>query len=179
MYLIKQQLDFQELVKLMDFRQNGRREVPAGGLTGGVQFCILKKKCGEERDMKRKLATLCAALIAFVGAVWWFHPQPIVEEDFKIAVVQVGTELEDVTDQVDLEALEEVLRTGVRSRFPKKVSAFRLTGDTVHIASAGSWHIEFSVTRCMVYDSGERYGYTIENSGELWAEVLALMPGTD
>ena len=84
-----------------------------------------------------------------------------------------------MTDQVDLEVLEEVLRTVVRSRFPKKVSAFRLTGDTVHIASAGSWHIEFSVTRCMVYDSGERYGYTIENSGELWAEVLALMPGTD
>ena len=126
--------------------------------------------------MKRKwlVGLICLAVIA--GAVWWFRPRPMVDEDFKVGIVRLGTELRDVTEQVDLEALEEVLRKGTHSRFPKDVTAFQLTEDTVSIASTGSWHIEFSVTRCVVYDSGERYGYTIENSGELWAEVLALMP---
>ena len=129
--------------------------------------------------MKRVWTILFPVLMAFLVGVWWFSPQPIVEEDFEIGYVQAGAELEDVTDQVDLEALKEVLRTGVRSRFPKRVSAFRLTGDTVHIASAGSWHIEFSVTHCVAYDSGARYGYEIHHGGELWAEVLALIPETD
>lgn len=126
--------------------------------------------------MKRKGIFLCAVLIAFLGATWLFSPQPIVEDDFKVGYVRTGETLEFVTDQIDLKALEEVLRTGIRSRFPKRVSACRLTGDTVLIASEGSWHIDFSVTHCVVYDSADRYGYEIHNGGELWANVLALMP---
>lgn len=128
--------------------------------------------------MKKKGSFFGTVLLLFLGAAWWFSPQPIVEDDFEIGYVRTGAELEFVTDQVDLKALKEVLQTGTRSRFPRNVSAYRLTGDTVQIASEGSWHIDFSVTHCVVYDSGERYGYEIHNSGELWAEVLALMPET-
>ena len=153
----------------------------SGGVFLDKQSGVLYSEENKERgrSMKRKWIFLCLVFVVALSAVWLFSPQPIVEDDFEIGYVRTGAELEFVTDQVDLEALKEVLRTGTRSRFPKKVSACRLTGDTVQIASAGNWHIDFSVTHCVVYDSGKRHGYAIQNGGELWADVLALMPETD
>jgi len=126
---------------------------------------------------KKQRILVCATLIVFLDALWWFSPRPMIGEDYEVTLVQAGKELRDVTEQVNLEALEQVLRTGTCSRFPKRLSGYRVTGDTVLISGTrSSWHIDFSVTHCVVYDSGKQHGYRIHNGGELWAEVLALMP---
>ena len=124
--------------------------------------------------MKKKGILLCVVLIVFLGAVWWFRPQPMIDEAFEICSIQLGHK--DVTEQVDLEMLEQVLQKGTCSRIPRRISAFLVTGEAVEIRSNGDRHIEFSKTYCAVYDISIQKGYIIHDSDELWAEVLALMP---
>lgn len=126
--------------------------------------------------MKRKLAAALMLLILLAGAVWWSWPRPILPENFQITAVRLGTEQTDVTEQVDLEALEQTLRSGTLSPIPGRLTSFALTADTVTIDSDGSWHIAFSEDGCFAYDSGSRYHYAIETAAARWAEVLALMP---
>ena len=125
-------------------------------------------------NMKKTIIAIFAGLAVILGAVWWFQPRPIVDESFEISSVQVGWE--DVTEQVDLEALEQVLRKGTCSRFPRNITAFLVTEEAVDICSTGSRTVQFSMTYCAVYDISEQKGYIIHDSDELWGEVLALMP---
>ena len=67
--------------------------------------------------MKKKLVVILAALLLIVGAVWQLLPIPAVEADFQVQLVRVGTELENVTEQVDTEALSALLQGQTRSRF--------------------------------------------------------------
>lgn len=126
--------------------------------------------------MKRKLTAALVLVILLAGAVWWRWPRPILPEGVQIATVRLGVEQMDVTEQVDLEALDQILRTGTLSPIPGRLTSFRLTEDTVTIDSDGSWHIAFSEDGCFAYDSGSRYHYAVRTSAARWAEVLALMP---
>lgn len=58
--------------------------------------------------MKKRIISVFLALILFQGIDLCFRPHhyPVVEENFEIAVVRMGSELEDVTDQLDAETLE-------------------------------------------------------------------------
>lgn len=127
---------------------------------------------------KKKFISIFLTLILFLGIDLCFRPHhnPIVEEDFEIAVVRVGTDLEDVTDQVDVETLEAMLPMWSRKGLPKKKMALQLTEDTVSIAGTGSRHVEFSESGCVTYDSGSRYYYEIQNGGLLWHQILMQMP---
>ena len=130
--------------------------------------------------MNKKRMISLVVFLAVLGANWWyFSPKPIVEEDFEIAVVRMGTELEDVTDQVDLETLEWMLSMWSHDGLPRKNTAFQLTEDTVSIAGTGSRHVEFSESGCVTYDSGSRYHYEIQDGGLLWRQILMLLPETD
>lgn len=126
--------------------------------------------------MKRKLTAGLVLVILLAGAVWWSWPRPILPEDFQIATVRLGVEQTDVTEQVDLEALDQTLRSGTLSPIPGRLTSFALTADTVTIDGSGSWHIAFSEDGCFAYDSGSRYHYAIKTPAARWAEVLALMP---
>lgn len=126
--------------------------------------------------MKRKLAAVLVPVILLAGAVWWSWPRPILPEGVQITAVRLGTEQTDVTEQVDLEALDQTLRTGVLSPIPGRLTSFAVTEDTVTIDSDGSWHIAFSEDGCFAYDSGSRYHYAIKTPAARWAEVLPLMP---
>lgn len=126
--------------------------------------------------MKRKLTAVLVLLVLLAGAVWWRWPRPILPEGVQIATVRLGVEQVDVTEQVDLEALDQTLRIGTLSPIPGRSTSFQLTEDTVTIDSDGSWHIAFSEDGCIAYDSGSRYHYAIRTPAARWAEVLALMP---
>lgn len=126
--------------------------------------------------MKRKLTAALVLVVLLAGAVWWRWPRPILPEGVQIAAVRLGVEQVDVTEQVDLKALDQTLRTGSLNPIPGRSASFRLTADTVTIDCDGSWHIAFSEDGCFAYDSGSRYHYGIKTPAARWAEVLALMP---
>ena len=60
-----------------------------------------------------KILLVCAAALTGVAA-WCFVPRSAVEEDFKIHYVRTGERLTDNHDQVDLEALGDLLRNADR-----------------------------------------------------------------
>lgn len=130
--------------------------------------------------MKKTVIAIFAGLVVIPGAVWWFRPRPLVGADYEIHFVRMGERLDDVTDQVDIEALENALQGQTCGRLQWKSVPNGLTENAVEIIGMDSqerWHIWFSEEACVVYVAGER-GSAIQNSDELWAEVLALMPET-
>lgn len=129
--------------------------------------------------MKKKAIAMFAGLAVILGAVWWSQPRPLVGEDYKVHLVCMGETLENVTDKIDVEALEKVLQGQTHGRFRKQFAPHQLTENTVEITGMDSrdhWHILFCEDACVIYDSAEKGGWPIQNSDELWAEVLALMP---
>ena len=130
---------------------------------------------------KKRMISFFLALILFLGIDFCFRPHhfPIIEEDFKIAAVRMGTELEDVTDRLDAETLEwmqSMLSMWFCKGLPKKKTALQLTEDTISIAGTGSRHVELSESGCVTYDSGSRYYYEIKDGSLLWRQILMRMP---
>ena len=130
--------------------------------------------------MNKKRMISLVVLLAVLGVDWWyFSPKPIVEEDFEIAVVRMGTELEDVTDQLDAETLEwmqSMLSMWSYKGLPKKKTALQLTEDTISIAGTESRYVELGESGCVTYDSGSRYYYEIKDGSLLWRQLLMRMP---
>lgn len=127
---------------------------------------------------KKRIISIVLTLILFLGIDLCFRPHdfPIVEEDFEIVAVRMGTELEDVTDQVNVETLEAMLSMFSRKGLPKTKTELRLTEDTVSISGTGGRYVEFSENGCVTYDSGSRYHYEIRDGGLLWYQILMHMP---
>lgn len=130
---------------------------------------------------KKRMISFFLALILFLGIDFCFRPRhfPIIEEDFEIAAVRVGTELEDITDQLDAETLEWVqsmLSMWSRKGLPRKKTVLQLTEDTISIAGTGSRHVELGESGCVTYDPGSRYYYEIKDGGLLWRQILTRMP---
>lgn len=128
--------------------------------------------------MKRHIKVFIAVLVLMAGLVWWFQPRPAVGADFEVRLVRVGIELEDVTDQVDTEALAELLQGQTRGRFRRQFAPTRLTESTVDIAgrdNGGHWHFSLDADTQVVYDSAEKGGWPIQNGEALLAEVWDIL----
>ena len=128
--------------------------------------------------MKKKLVVILAALLLIVGAVWQLLPIPAVEADFQVQLVRVGTELENVTEQVDTEALSALLQGQTRSRFRRQFAPIQLTDTSVEITgmdSRGHWHFSLDADMQVVYDSAEKGGWPIQNGEALLTDVWDIL----
>lgn len=128
--------------------------------------------------MKKKLVVILAALLLIVGAAWQLLPIPAVEADFQVQLVRVGTELENVTEQVDTEALSALLQGQTRSRFRRQFTPIRLTDTSVEITGMDSrdhWHFALDADMQVVYDSAEKGGWPIQNGEALLTEVWDIL----
>ncbi len=128
--------------------------------------------------MKKKLVVILAALLLIVGAAWQLLPIPAVEADFQVQLVRVGTELENVTEQVDTEALSALLQGQTRSRFRRQFTPIQLTDTSVEITgmdSRGHWHFSLGADMQVVYDSAEKGGWPIRNGEALLTEVWDIL----
>ena len=128
--------------------------------------------------MKKKLVVILAALLLIVGAAWQLLPIPAVEADFQVQLVRVGTELENVTEQVDTEALSALLQGQTRSRFRRQFAPIQLTDTSVEITgmdSRGHWHFALDADMQVVYDSAEKGGWPIRNGEALLTEVWDIL----
>ena len=128
--------------------------------------------------MKKKLVVMLAALLLTVEAVWQLLPIPAVEADFQVQLVRVGTELENVTEQVDTEALSALLQGQTRGRFRKQFAPTQLTDATVDITgmdSRGHWHFSLDADTQVVYESAEQGGWPIRNGEALLDNVWEIL----
>ncbi|MBQ7778663.1 MAG: hypothetical protein IJ396_07115 [Oscillibacter sp.] len=128
--------------------------------------------------MKNKLIMIVAALLLTAGTVWWFLPRPAVDADFKVHLVRAGVELENVTEQVDTDALAELLQGQTRGRFRRRFAPTQLMESTVDITgmdSRGHWHFSLDGETQVVYESAEKGGWPIKNGEELLDSVWKIL----
>ena len=128
--------------------------------------------------MKKSVIELVAVLALMAGLVWWFQPRPAVGADFEVRRVRIGIELENVTDQMDTEALAELLQGQTRGRFRRQFAPTQLTDATVEITgmdSRGHWHFSLDADTQVVYDSAEKGGWPIRNGEALLTEVWDIL----
>ena len=128
-----------------------------------------------------KILLVCAAALAGIAA-WCFVPRSAVGEDFKIHYVEAYYESEyhvaDVTDQVDLEALGDLLRDAKRMGYHLGYDGW--TGKQ-HVTilgmdQKGAVNILLDEGACLV-DRGDFLGmYPLVNGEELLEQVWALLP---
>ena len=127
--------------------------------------------------MKKSVIVILAALLLMAGAVWWC-PRAAVEADFRVQLVRVGTELENVTEQVDTEALSVLLQGQTRGRIRRQFAPTQLTESTVDVTgmdSRGHWHFMLDAETQVVYESAEKGGWSIQNGEALLAEVWDIL----
>ena len=137
--------------------------------------------------MKRrwKILLVCVVVVAAVAAIaagicarYVLH-YPAVGKDYQIHIVEVGEGLADVTDQVDLEALGDLLRQAERRGYRRNVFPRQLREDTVQIIgvdSNGPWFFELDGKACVLCGGQKRGGYPIIDGEELLDQVWALLP---
>ena len=128
--------------------------------------------------MKKPVTALFAVLLLAMGGVWCLRPPWAVGEDFQVQLVRVGTELENVTEQVDPEALSVLLQGQTRGRFRRQFAPVRLMDPSVEITgmdSRGHWHFSLDADTQVVYDSAEKGGWPIRNGEALLAEVWDIL----
>ena len=121
---------------------------------------------------------LVLAVLLAAGAAWWFQSPWAVGEDYRVTLVRVGTELENVTEQVDTEALAVLLQGQTRGRFRRQFAPTRLTEATVDITgmdSRGHWHFMLDMETQVVYDSAEKGGWPIRNGEALLREIWDIL----
>ena len=130
--------------------------------------------------VKKKGKILLACLVVLAGiAAWCLVPRPAVGEDYRADYVAAGEELRNVTGQVDLDALSELLQRAERRGYRREIFPRQLREDTVEITVAGSggpWHVYLDGGACVVYRSADRGCYPIVNGEELLEQVWALLP---
>ena len=118
------------------------------------------------------LLLLCAIAAHFIV------PQRAVSEDFQVKLVRIGTELENVTEQVDTEALSVLLQGQTHGLFRRQFAPTQLTESTVDITgmdSRGHWHFMLDAETQVVYDSAEKGGWPIRNGEALLNEVREIL----
>ena len=122
---------------------------------------------------------MCAVVLAGIAA-WCLLPRPAAEGDCQVYYVAAGERLADVTDQVDLEALGELLRGAERRGYRVSFAPLQLQERSVDIgvlAGSRHWHLYLDGDTCVLYGSAEKGGYPIIDGGELLEQVWALLPG--
>ena len=130
---------------------------------------------------KWKILLVCAVVLAGIAA-WCFVPRSAVGEDYKIHYVEAYFESEyhvaNVTDQVDLETLGDLLRDAKRMGYHLGYEGW--TGKQ-HVTilgmdQKGSVNILLDEGACLV-DRGDFLGmYPLVNGEELLEQVWALLP---
>lgn len=128
--------------------------------------------------MKKKLKLILAVLLFAAVTTWWLQPRWAVGEDYRVELVRIGTELENVTEQVDTEALSVLLQGQTRGRIRRQFAPTQLTESTVDITgmdSRGHWHFMLDAETQVVYESAEKGGWSIQNGEALLAEVWDIL----
>ena len=128
---------------------------------------------------KWKLSLLCAVVLAGIAA-WCLLPRPAVAEDCQVYYVAAGEKQVDVTDQVDLEAMGELLRGAERRGCRVSFAPLQLQERSVDIGvleSSRHWHLYMDEDTCVIYESADKGGYPIIDGGGLLEQVWALLPG--
>ena len=134
--------------------------------------------------MKRRWKTLlaCVLVVAAVAAgirARYVLRYPAVGEDFEISFIRAGETLEDITEQINqdaLDALNELARGAERRGFRVSRSPW-LSESSVEISgrdSEGLWHIYLDEDTAVIYDGDRRY--PLVNGEELLEQVWALLP---
>ena len=124
-----------------------------------------------------KIFLVCVVVLAGIAA-WCFVPRSAVGEDFKIHYVRTGERLTDITDQVDLETLGDLLRDAKRMGYHLGYEGW--TGKQ-HVTilgmdQKGAVNILLDEGACLV-DRGDFLGmYPLVNGEELLEQVWALLP---
>lgn len=125
-----------------------------------------------------KILLVCAVVLAGIAA-WCFVPRSAVGEDYQIHLVEVGEGLADVTDQVDLEALSDLLQNAKRLGCHREGNTVRMGTRHVLILGmdkTGPVNISLDADACSV-DRGDALGhYPLLNGEELLEQVWALLP---
>ena len=115
---------------------------------------------------------LCAIAAHFIV------PQRAVEEDFQVHLVRAGVQLENVTEQVDTDALSVLLQGQTRGPFRRQFAPAQLTESTVEITgmdSRGHRHFMLDTQTQVVYESAEQGGWPIRNGEALLNEVWEIL----
>ena len=127
---------------------------------------------------KWKILLMCVVVLAGIAA-WCFIPRSAVEEDYRIHLVEVGEGLVDVTDQVDLETLGDLLQNTKRLGYHRGGNTIRMGTRHVLILGmdkTGPVNISLDEDACSV-DRGDALGhYPLLNGEELLKQVWALLP---
>lgn len=161
---------------MADCRKNAAAETVLLTVIG--YGCRIKKRGGEL--VKRKLMAL--ACITAAVLVWLLFPRPAVGEDFQVHVVETWDAVphsENVTDQVDLEALQDLLRRAKRRGYRVQFAPYQLTEksvDMIGMDSRDHWNLALNENFCVVYHSADQGGYPIIDGEELLEEVWKLLP---
>ena len=125
-----------------------------------------------------KILLVCVVVLAAIAA-WCFVPRVVAEGEYRVYYVASGQGLTNVTDQVDLEAMGELLQGVERRGYRIGVFPVQTRDSSVEIGVLGDgWHcyLYMDEDTCVVYDSAEKGGYPIVNSDQLLEKVWALLP---
>lgn len=130
---------------------------------------------------KWKILLVCAVVLAGIAA-WCFVPRSAVGEDYKIHYVEAYFESEyhvaNVTDQVDLEALGDLLRDAKRMGYHVGYDGWSGVRHItiVGMDRKGPVNILLDEGACLV-DRGDLLGmHPLLNGEELLEQVWALLP---
>ena len=127
---------------------------------------------------KWKILLVCAVALAGIAA-WCFVPRTVAEGAYRVYYVAAGEGLRNVTDQVDLEAMGELLRDVERQGCRVSFAPMQLQERSVDIGvleSTRHWHLYMDEDTCVMYDSADKGGYPIIDGEDLLEQVWALLP---
>jgi hypothetical protein len=148
----------------------------------------LAKRKSEVNTMKKNrmvfgIVIALVIVVAVLVGIWYKTPVALVTQNddtaFTVSNICTGAETDDISDQVDLAALTEVIAgyTGVRE-FPNQRSQIVWTDDMIEIDgndANGAVHLVLTESEGFLYRSGISNCVVIPQYSELYQEVSALI----
>ena len=125
--------------------------------------------------MKKKLIIAGAAVFLIAAALLFFIPRPLVGEE--ISITSVNYRMQDVTEQIDLEELGELLAEQETVFSLNAVSSYLIEEYPLEInlvTDRKPLHIVMG-KRHYAYEGGLGFDRTIKNGDELYKEISALI----
>lgn len=119
------------------------------------------------------LASIIVAIILFS-----FQPKNVVNQPDSYNIFRVTHNGEDITNQIDCHALQQILSSYKCHRFPLSFGPYQTSQIIIEIngyADGRPLHILLGEIN-IAYSSGSKGGFTIIKSEELLKEIISLIP---